>query len=488
MADIADRSGEGRIASELPSKNLPAVEYRDLPEPIPLRKVAGASVIILATALGSGELILWPYITTQVGIGLLWLAALGFTMQLFLNMEIERYTLATGETAVTGFTRFWKPWGVIFIIGAILPNLWPGWVTSSATVFTFTFGLSEGTVPVIAIILLVTIGLVVSLSPVVYQYVEKIEMVLVSIILVFLVVGIVIATNGSAWASVVTEAPSGIASFPQHFAEIGIATLLGAIAFAGAGGANNLVQSNYIRDKGLGMGARIPNIVSPITGEEEAEPGIGYMMKTDEENMRRWRGWWKVANQEQFFIFWLIGLVSLIALSVLAYSTIGVTKEVGTDLAFIRDEGDVLRDVIAPWFASFFFLAATIKLFSTNLGILDWVSRLTADSLKVSFLGESRFWSESKIYITVVWTMIVIGSIIILSGIKPLVLLVIASSGGGVVMAFYSVMLIVLNRRALPEQIRLGGYRLVVMVITAVFFVSLSVYLVYDILSKLLGS
>ena len=26
-------------------------------------------------------------------------------------MEIERYTLATGETAVAGFVRFWKPWG-----------------------------------------------------------------------------------------------------------------------------------------------------------------------------------------------------------------------------------------------------------------------------------------------------------------------------------------------------------------------------------------
>ena len=30
----------------------------------------------------------------------------------------------------------------------------------------------------------------------------------------------------------------------------------------GAGGANNLVQSNYIRDKGLGMGQYIPRIVS----------------------------------------------------------------------------------------------------------------------------------------------------------------------------------------------------------------------------------
>ena len=107
MADVVERPGQ--VASELPTKYLPGVEYRDLPEPLPLRKIVGASVVLLATALGSGELIIWPYITTQVGIGLLWLAFVGFSMQYFLNMEIERYTLATGETAVVGFTRFWKP-------------------------------------------------------------------------------------------------------------------------------------------------------------------------------------------------------------------------------------------------------------------------------------------------------------------------------------------------------------------------------------------
>jgi len=31
--------------------------------------------------------------------------------QFFINMEIERYTLATGETALTGFSRYWRHWG-----------------------------------------------------------------------------------------------------------------------------------------------------------------------------------------------------------------------------------------------------------------------------------------------------------------------------------------------------------------------------------------
>jgi hypothetical protein len=28
-------------------------------------------------------------------------------------MEVERYTLATSETAVTGFQRLWKPLGLV---------------------------------------------------------------------------------------------------------------------------------------------------------------------------------------------------------------------------------------------------------------------------------------------------------------------------------------------------------------------------------------
>jgi hypothetical protein len=117
MADTAQQSGER--ASELPSKYLPAVEYRDLPDPESLRNYLGASVILLATALGSGELILWPYITTQVGIGLVWLSVLGISVQFFLNMEIERYTLVTGETAVTGFSRMWVGWSVIFALTTV---------------------------------------------------------------------------------------------------------------------------------------------------------------------------------------------------------------------------------------------------------------------------------------------------------------------------------------------------------------------------------
>ena len=39
--------------------------------------------------------------------------------------------------------------------------------------------------------------------------------------------------------------------------------------------------------------------------------------------MRRWNGWWKVANREQLLTFVTIGLGTLIGLSVLVASVLG---------------------------------------------------------------------------------------------------------------------------------------------------------------------
>ena len=479
------RSGSdpGAAAQEgwsIPSRVLPAIGSQDLPEPVPLNKLVGASVVILATALGSGEFLIWPWITTQIGIAFLWLAAVGFFMQFVINMEIERYTLATGETAVTGFTRFWKPWGIIFVLGAVLPNAFPGWATSGATLFTYLFGFGDAAI--IATIGLFATALALTLSPVVYQALEKIQMVLVTIIMIFLVVGIFVATDAGAWASIATEMPGSIPRVPGAIAALGAATFLGAVAFAGAGGANNLTQSNYIRDKGLGMGSRMPKVVSPITGEEQAAPSLGYTFPVNEENMRRWRGWWRVANQEHFITFFVLGLLTLLMLSVLVWSTVGqaTLAEYG-DIGFINEEARVLGNEIGGWFRAFFLIAGMVVLFSTSIGVMDYVSRLSASELKVSFFAESEVVTESRIYFTFAWIIAIAGSLILLAGLEaPLILLIISASGGGVVMFFYSGMLIWLNTRVLPVPIKLRGWRLVSMWIIFVIFAILSVYLVYS--------
>ncbi|MCL4354658.1 Nramp family divalent metal transporter, partial [Patescibacteria group bacterium] len=62
---------------------------KELPDALPLKKIIGPSFIILGLGLGSGEIILWPYLTSHFGMGIIWGAVLGLTFQFFMNMEIE---------------------------------------------------------------------------------------------------------------------------------------------------------------------------------------------------------------------------------------------------------------------------------------------------------------------------------------------------------------------------------------------------------------
>ena len=83
------------------------------PRAPPLRRLIGPSVILIGVGIASGEYILYPFIASQAGLVFLWAAVVGILVQFFINMEIERYTLATGETAIGGFQRLWKPLGAI---------------------------------------------------------------------------------------------------------------------------------------------------------------------------------------------------------------------------------------------------------------------------------------------------------------------------------------------------------------------------------------
>jgi hypothetical protein len=475
MAHVTERQpGEpAERASEIPDKHLPGVPYRDLPEPTTLGRIVGPSIVLLAVSIGSGEYVLWPFITSRVGTAVLWIAALGILTQYFINMEIERYTLATGETAVTGFTRLWKQWSWLFIIFTALPWVWPGWATGASTNLGFVFEWGSGTVNVVTVLGLIAIGAALTASPVVYNAVEKFQMVMVGLIFVFLIAALFMGSEAESWGNLFTPA------MPDH-PELTPAVLLGALAFAGAGGSVNLAQSNWIRDKGLAMGATIPRIESPFTGAPEAIPAFGATFRSDEENLRRWRGWWRLANQEQFIFFFVLGLASIIILSVLTASTV-FGRELGEGFDFIQAEGEALKDIVAPWFGTSFWIAGAVVLFSTNLGVLDHVGRVIADILKINWLGDSEFWSESKLYFTIVWLEIVFGSLILLFAIdQPLVLLVIASSLNGLVMFVYSILLIQLNRRALPQPVRITGVRLGAMGWSVLFFGFFSWILLQD--------
>jgi hypothetical protein len=478
----ADSAGSGRstgAADSFRTRYLPPPQVRDLPpEPRPYVRLIGPGIIAAGVGLASGEFILYPYIASQVGLVFVWAAMVGLITQYFLNMEIERYTLATGETALTGFSRYWPHWGLVFALLTYFANLWPGWATSSATLVTYLFG---GEPRWIAIGMLITIGLILTLAPVVYVALERAQMLKVAAVLILFVVAAVVAIGASAWRDlpdVVTEA-----RLPVE--ELGFALLLGALAFAGGGGGQNLVQANWIRDKGFGMGSYVPRLVSPVTGQPEAVPSTGYVFEPTQENLRRWRGWWRFANIEQLTTFVLITFITILFTSLLAYSTVFGREDLASDISFIQTEGEVLGERVGSWFQYLFWAVGAFALFAAALGIVDYTSRLAADVIKTSY---ARDGNESKIYAALVWGLVAIGIVILLAGFsQPIVLLVISAVVGGFMMFLYSGLLILINRRALPGPIRIRGVRLGVLVWSILLFGTLSVLTFRDQIGKLFG-
>ncbi|MBA4864642.1 Nramp family divalent metal transporter [Streptomyces sp. PSKA54] len=467
----------------LNSRHLPLPEVRTLPAPPrKLWRIIGPGIVAAGVGLSSGEFILWPYIASQAGLVFLWGAVVGVVTQWFLNMEIERYTLATGETAITGFNRYWRHWGAVLVALTYAANLWPGWATGSATMLSYVFG---GNPTVIAVCLLLLIGAILTLAPVVYTALERLLFVKVALIGGFFALAVILAIKASSWKEL-PEAATHIGQFPS---ELGVAVLMGALAYAGAGGGQNLCQSNWIRDKGFGMGHYVPRLVSPVTGKEEAGSGsaAGYVFVPEGENLVRWKRWWRFANTEQAVTFGLATVVTIVLSSLLAHSTLFGTSGLSNDVGFVREEGEVLQSQVGGWFGVLFWLIGAFSLFSAATGIVDYTSRLAADVLKSTYLRGSRL-PESRLYFWLVWGLVAIGVTILALGLdQPLVLLVVSACVAGLMMFVYSGLLLYMNRKALPAPLKVRSYRAAALVWAVGLFGVLSVLTVRQQIENLFG-
>ncbi|MGH3334465.1 MAG: Nramp family divalent metal transporter, partial [Nocardioides sp.] len=168
----------------------------------------------------------------------------------------------------------------------------------------------------------------------------------------------------------------------------------------------------------------------------------------------------------------LITVVTIFFTSLLAYSTVFGTEGLPDDIGFLQVEGNALKEAVAPWFGTFFWIIGAFALFAAAIGIVDYTCRLVADVIKTSYAQTAN---ESKLYFGLVWTIVGIGIGVLLIGFdQPLVLIVISACVGGLMMFIYSGLLILINRKILPSELRIRGGRIAVLVWSIALFGTLS--------------
>src|ERR1051326_1254722 len=426
----------------------------------------GPGVIVLGVSIGSGEFLLGPAAFVKYGLSLLWVVGVAALLQTLLNVELMRYTMATGEPIMTGFMRT-RPhstfWAWFYAALYFLQMGWPGWAGAAAGAVFFLFAkrlpvTSEAnTVYVIGVGLFLLCGAFLMIGRRIERTLEFLNWIMVSLIIGGLgVLGLLFVPLSTWGAALVGFAGFDVKTGSFQFVPPGTDYfLLGAFAaYAGGGGVANLTLSNWARDKGYGMSSIVGFIPAAVGGKRVALAHSGTTFEPDAESLQRWRGWWRIIRVDQWGVYFT-GAILGMALPALLYVTF---LQAGTDIRGLGIAAALAQAVATQKGAIFGGAIAILGvwiLFKAPLDILESLTRAVTDIL---WTGSARIrgWrgGDVRVIYYSVLAIISVWGIIALRLTQPIILLSLSANMAGIVFIISSLHLLYVNTRLLPVALR----------------------------------
>lgn len=466
--EYPESDGEGRF------------RIAEIPKVPKLSHIIGPGAILLGASLGSGETMFWPTLIAQAGWGLYWAFWIGVITQFFITTELQRWTIATGESIFRAFGRLSSVWPWFFLLAGFFHKGWPGWAASGSEIFLAWTGiLPQSQWWVIGVISIVLIWLSFQAGPIIYNIIENVQLVLMVIAIVFVVALMFLMNTADQLANV----PAGAVNFGALPPDMAIATFLGGLAYAGGGGFTNLAQSLWARDKGYGMSTYQGRIKNPIRGGGNPEElHRGFTFKPTLTNLRRWKAWWRVTQLETFTTF-VLGLLVIATISM----TFAAEYAAGTNLGAVEMWLTDIIPQISPLAQTLLYALLIIALFTTQYASIEIFVRNSVDIIYGEY-GQQAGWDISRIYfgaltLFCLWGIGIIG----FQFQQPFILLVLGGAAAGVMMWPYNALTTILNTTRLPEHTQPSWPRVIVMWWATAFFGYFSILLISSVIIRLFG-
>ena len=451
--------------------------------------IIGPGAIVLGASIGSGEWLLGPAAFVKYGLALLWVTGVAIVLQTILNTELVRYTLYTGEPAITGFMRT-RPratfWAWFYSILSFLQYGWPAWSGAAAGAIFFLFagrlpeGADTNTVYYIGVgAYLICVAILVFSGRRIGRTLEILNWTLIVFIIGTLFVLCILFGGAANWLGAAVgffgyDLQAGRFNFIPANADW---FLIGAFAaYSGMGGAGNLLVSNYARDKGYGMGQMVGFIPSAVGSAKVKLAHTGAVFPINDESMRNWRGWWRIIRIDQWGVFFIGAILGMGLPAILYTSAIAPGKEirglaVAAELAHAMSSqgGATLTLVLA-------FMSVWV-LFKTQLDLIEGLTRSITDILW-SGSRRVREWrgGDVRVVYYVTLAVVVFWGLIALRLSQPIILLQVSANMAGVVFIFSAPHILYLNMKFLPKELRPPVWRRCALVFLA-FFYGFFVYL-----------
>ena len=441
----------------------------------------GPGVIALGASIGSGEFLLGPAAFVRYGLSLLWIVGVAALLQTLFNLELMRYTLATGEPAFTGFMRT-PPrstlWAWFYSLLYFLQMGWPGWAGAAAGALFFLVtrrlpaAADANLVYGIGVVLFLLCGSILSIGRRIERTLEYLNWVLVIFILGGMGVLAVLFVPPRTWLDALTgfvgyDTNSGTMRLLPAGADF---FLLGAVAaYSGAGGVINITLSNWARDKGYGMGSVVGYIPAAVGGRKVALAHTGSTFEPSGVALERWRGWWRIVRVDQWCIYFLGALLGMM-LPALLYVTF---LPAGTDIRGLGIAAALAHAVASREGAIFGGAIAVLGvwlLFKTQLDILEGMTRAITDILWTGSKRVRAARSDVRVVYYGVLAVVVLWGIVALRLTQPIVLLALSANMGGIVFIISALHLLYVNTTLLPPELRPPLSRRIALVALALFY------------------
>lgn len=470
------------MVSQIDKGRGPPLEISDLPESPKwtimntFKWMGPAGFIAIGIGIGSGEFLLAPAVTVRFGIEVIvWTAILAIVLQSIQNVEMSRYTILTGEPITIGFMRLWggpKLWLPINLYGTVSQVMWPGWAAAGATALAAwqlgrlpTAG-ESGLVAIWAIITFIFMYLLVMTGAKTQRSLDIFFKVTTIAVVIILIISAIVLVPSEVW----WRTAKGFISWGQIPPGMDWVALGAAIGYAGLGGGYfNSAITNWYRDKGVGMGAKIGYIPGLIGGHKLEFSPVGKSPQVTPENVRRFKEWMKLVHYEMWLPYFIFGLIGMIVPSMLYQAY--VTKPLaGWGVAAMLGEG--LGKAIGPFGWYLMLLIAILILYPTQVGVADEFPRQIIDNLWFWPAVRKACKNDIRIpYYTLIAILWIFGIYIIATrAVAPLVMLTIAATAALLGTVFTGIGTFLICIKLLPKEYKPSAWRLVGLLIGVIFF------------------
>ncbi len=462
---------------------LPNWETGDLPEPLPLTgrnvlRTIGPGAILLAGSIGGGEWIVGPLMAVKYGTAILWVATIAIFLQMIFNLEAIRYTLYSGEPVLTGIMRLNpgpRVWGWVYVLAGIAQLATPALalgcanVLFAAAVHREPVASDSGSLMWISYAVLAACVVLLLSGKSVERTLERLSWAMIVFIFAFLVVANVLFVPLDVWGRTATGflVPRAVP------AGMDVLLLAVFVATAGSGGLGNLAVSNWARDKGFGMGARVGSIGGALAGDKTELAPVGRVFPPTPDNLRRWSVWWRYCLLDQTAL-WAVGCV------------VGMFLNVNLALAIVPENAPISGYSVGAFQARYmaerlwggFWILCLLNgfwiLFSTQLANVDCLARVVSDA-GWSGWPRVRRWSANRLYTGLLLLFTSWGVVSLSLGGSALSLFKVLGAVACPVLAVAAFQILRVNARFLPREIRPPLWRRAALALCGVVYSALAI-------------